>query len=173
MSTITFDGQSFIVDSRRVWLVSGAIHYPRVPHELWRDRIRAARQAGLNCIDTPVFWNLHEPRPGRFDFAGRQDLRRFVQTVGEEGMYCLLRPGPYIGAACDFGGHPAWLAAGDGVKLREAAPAYLEACARYLGAVMREVRELQLTTPTQGLPPAVPTGNVPGDAAGGYTGGGR
>ncbi|MEX1015402.1 MAG: beta-galactosidase [Phycisphaeraceae bacterium] len=173
MSTITFDGQSFIVDSRRIWLVSGAIHYPRVPRDLWRNRIRAAKQAGLNCIDTHVFWNCHEPRPGKFDFEGQRDLRRFVEIVGEEGMHCILRPGPYINGAWDFGGHPAWLTHTVDAPLRQASPAYLEACARYLGAVMEQVRDLQLTTPTEGLPPAVPTGNVPGEPAGGFVGGGR
>ncbi|MFA9480464.1 beta-galactosidase [Phycisphaerales bacterium AB-hyl4] len=173
MSTITFDSQSLIVDGRRTWLVSGAIHYARVPRELWRPRIRAAKQAGLNCIDTYVFWNLHEPQPGKFDFSGERDLRRFVEIVRDEGMYCTLRPGPFIGTGWDFAGHPAWLTTHGDLTLREASPPYLEACARYFGAVMAQVRDLQLTTPTEGLPPAVPTGNVPGDAAGGYLGGGR
>ncbi len=91
MPSITFDGQSFMVDGRRLWLASGAIHYSRVPRGLWRDRIRAARQAGLNCIETYVFWNVHEPEPGRFVFEGDADLRAFVAMIGEEGMWCILR----------------------------------------------------------------------------------
>ena len=58
MATISYNGQSFIIDGRSVWLVSGAVHYARTPRELWRSRIRAAKQAGLNCIETYVFWNL-------------------------------------------------------------------------------------------------------------------
>ncbi len=171
MASITYDGQSFIVDGRRIWLVSGAIHYPRTPHQLWRQRIRAAKQAGLNCIETYVFWNLHEPEPGRFDFAGDLDLRRFVEIVGEEGMYCILRPGPYVCAEWDAGGLPAWLTARKDVRLRQAGAVYLEACARYLGAVMGQVRDLQLTVPGHGAVVGPATHNVPGAAAGGYAGG--
>lgn len=178
MSTTTFDGQSFIIDGRRIWLVSGAIHYPRVPRALWGDRIRAAKQAGLNCIETYVFWNAHEPEPGRFVFEDNLDLRAFVQMVAEEGMWCILRPGPYVCAEWDFGGLPPWLGRITGsdeppVKLRQSDPRFLEACARYLGAVMRQVRDLQVTTPTEGLPVSPGVGNVPGRPAGGFTGGGR
>ncbi|MCE9590803.1 MAG: beta-galactosidase [Planctomycetes bacterium] len=145
MPNISYDAQSFLIDGRRVWLVSGAIHFARVPRELWRRRIRAAKQAGLNCIETYVFWNAHEPRPGVFTFEGDLDLRAFVQTVHEEGMYCILRPGPYTCAEWDFGGLPAWLHRIEGMKLREANGPFLEACARYLTAVMEQVKGLQVT----------------------------
>jgi hypothetical protein len=145
MPNITFDPQSFIVDGQRIWLVSGSIHYPRVPHELWRSRIRAAKQAGLNCIDTCVFWNVHEPQPGRFRFDGDADLRRFVELIGAERMYCILRPGPYVGAEWDFGGLPAWLAEVPDIAYRQANPAFLQSAARYLDAVLNQMRDLQVT----------------------------
>lgn len=185
MPSISYDGQSFSIDGRRIWLVSGAIHYPRVPHELWRDRIRAAKQAGLNTIETYCFWNAHESEPGRFDFEGDLDVRRFVQTVGEEGMYCILRPGPYVCAEWDFGGLPAWLqrikpGRGEGpVRLRQNHPAFLEASARYLGAIMGQVADLQITRPKMGgggggaaaaVAAKGPQQNAPGEAAGGYAG---
>lgn len=147
MASISFDGQSFAVEGRRTWLVSGAIHYPRTPRALWADRLRAARQAGLNCIETYAFWNVHEPQPGRFNFEGDADLRAFVKLVGEMGMYCILRPGPYICAEWDFGGLPAWLHRIDGMALRQASGPYLEACSRYLSAVMAQVKDLQITAP--------------------------
>lgn len=168
MSTVSFDHQSFLVDGRRTWLVSGAIHYPRIPRELWRSRIRAAKQAGLNCISTYVFWNAHEPEPGHFNFDGNLDLRAFVKMVGEEGLYCWLRPGPFVGAEWDMGGMPPWLLRQEGMKLREATPAFMEASARYLGAVMGQVRDLQITIPLRGPAPAAPEGNLPGEAAGGF-----
>lgn len=169
MASISYDGQSFTVDGRRIWLVSGAIHYLRTPHQLWRRRIRAAKEAGLNCIETYVFWNAHEPTPGHFDFEGDLDLRRFVQIVGEEGMWCIVRPGPYVCAEWDFGGLPPWLHNIEGIKLRQSHPAFLEACARYTCAVMEQVRDLQVTaTSTPGSDRG--NGNAPGDAAGGYAG---
>ena len=180
MPSISYDGQSFAIDGRRIWLVSGAIHYPRVPHELWRDRIRAAKQAGLNTIETYCFWNAHEPEPGQFDFTGDLDLKRFVQTIGEEGMYCILRPGPYVCAEWDNGGLPAWLhrvvvGKGDGpMRIRQDHPAFLEASARYLGAIMGQVADLQITRPGGNAAGAGgakgPQQNTPGGAGGGYTG---
>jgi hypothetical protein len=139
-----------MLDGRRIWLVSGSIQYARIPHELWEQRIHAAKLAGLNTIETPVFWNRHEPRPGSFDFKGDNDLRRFVQLIGAAGMYCILRPGPFIGQQWDFGGLPPWISGVKGVKLRVANGPFLEACSRYLTAVSGQVRDLQATA--QGKP---------------------
>ena len=150
MANFSYDGQSFIIDGRRIWLVSGSIHYPRVPHQLWLSRIRAAKQAGLNCISTFAFWNIHEPAPNKFNFEADADLRKFIELIGNEGMYCILRPGPYIGANWDMGGLPAWLNNIEGVRLREGNGPFLEACARYLGAVMGQVRDLQVTASSNG-----------------------
>lgn len=157
MATIRYDGQSLIVDERRIWIVSAALHYPRIPHELWRDRIRAAKQAGCNAIETYVFWNFHEMAPGKFDFTGDRDLRAFVQAIADEQMYCILRPGPYVCAEWDAGGHPAWLwrlelGTNDVLKFREFNGPYLQAAERYLAAVMGQVADLQITRggPTPG-----------------------
>lgn len=163
MSTISFDGQSLLIDGKRTWMISGAIHYPRVPRALWADRLRAAKQAGLNCIETYVFWNLHEPRPGVFDFQGQNDLRAFVQLVGQMGLYCIVRPGPYVCAEWDAGGFPSWLHRVEGAsQLRYANPAFLEACARYYGAVMEQIRDLQVTAPHRSSAAAGVVGNVGG-----------
>lgn len=174
MPTISYDGQSFSIDGRRTWLVSGAIHYTRIPRELWRDRIRAAKQAGLNCIETYVFWNAHEPQPGAFDFTGDLDLRAFIEMIGEEGMFAIIRPGPYICAEWDFGGYPAWLHRQavenkqKHLRLRQMSQPVLEACSRYMRAVMEQIRELQVTTPREGRRVPSPIGQGPGVAAGGY-----
>jgi len=172
MASISFDGQCLSIDGRRVWLVSGAIHYTRTPHQLWRQRIRAAKQAGLNCIETYVFWNAHEKQPGEFDFTGGLDLRRFVQTVGEEGLFCILRPGPYICAEWDYGGLPAYLNTLDGIKLRQANGPFLEASARYIGEVMEQVGDLQVSSTTASNQPkqadalAPDTGGYQGEGGG-------
>lgn len=146
MPSITYDAQSFSIDSRRIWLVSAAIHYPRTPRQLWRSRIRAAKQAGCNCIETYVFWNVHEPQPGRFVFDGDADLRRFIEIVGEEGLHAIVRPGPYVCSEWDFGGLPPWLSTIEGIKLRQSHPAFLQATARYLDAVMKQIADLQVTS---------------------------
>ena len=152
-----------MVDGRRIWLVSGSIHYARVPRALWPARIAAARNAGLNCVCTDVFWNVHEPQLGEFYFDGEADLRHFIQLIGRAGLYCILRPGPYVGGGWDFGGLPPWLTTLPRVLLRQAtreAPGFLEATARYFGALMDQVSDLQLTSP------------VPPDASSDMPGGG-
>ena len=146
MANISYDRQSFSIDHRRVWLVSGAMHFQRTPRGLWRKRIRAAKQAGLNCIETCVFWNAHETAPGEFDFTGERDLRTFIKTVGEEGLFCIVRPGPYMCGEWDFGGLPARLNDIEGIKLRQANGPYLEACAQYIREVMLQIKDLQVTS---------------------------
>jgi len=152
MPSVTFDGRSFMLDGRRIWLVSGSIHYARVPRPLWKDRIHAAKLAGLNTIEVPVFWSRHEPLPGKFDFTGDNDLRHFVELIGEAGLYCILRPGPFIGLDADFGGLPSWLASVGDLVYRAANPPFLEASSRYLAAVAEQVRSLQVTSPGKGGP---------------------
>lgn len=147
MAAMTFDGQSFMLDGRRVWLVSGSLNYTRVPRAYWADRVAAAKNAGLNCIETSVIWARHEPRHGHFDFTGENDLRHFVQLVGQAGMYVILRPGPFVDAGWDMGGLPPWLLTSETIKLRTANQAFLEACSRYITAVAEQLRDLQVNSP--------------------------
>jgi len=155
MPDISYDGRGFLIDSRRVWLVSGSVPYARTPRGLWRDRIRAAKQAGLNCIESRVFWNAHEREPGQFDFEGDLDLRAFIQMVADEGLYCILRPGPFVGGGWDFGGLPAYLHGvedrkANKVRYRQNEPQFMEAVDRYFRAVMAQVGDLQVTNPDGG-----------------------
>lgn len=34
---------------------------------MWPSLIRKAKEGGLDVIQTYVFWNLHEPQPGKVD----------------------------------------------------------------------------------------------------------
>lgn len=154
MASITYDGQSFMIDGRRIWLASGSIHYTRVPRAQWADRIGAAKHAGLNTVEVPIVWARHEPRQGQFDFQGENDLRHFVQLVQKAGMFVWLRAGPYIDAAWDMGGLPPWLLglaqAQGGIRLRSNQAAFLDASSRYITALAGQLRDLQLTSPSKG-----------------------
>lgn len=142
-----------MIDGRRLWLVSGRIPYARVPRSQWADRILLAKHAGLNTIETPVFWNRHETRPGRFDFTGENDLRHFVDLIGKAGLHCVLSIGPSIGSEWDFGGLPAYLREkAEGPRLRTNDPQFLESCSRYISAVAEQVRGWQITAPGTGGP---------------------
>jgi beta-galactosidase len=142
--TFIVGGTSFVYDGRPVQILSGEMHYPRIPRAYWRDRMRKARAMGLNTISTYVFWNLHEPRPGQWDFSGNLDVAAFVKTAQEEGLHVILRPGPYVCAEWDLGGYPAWLLADRTLILRSTDPRFMAASAAYLRQVGRQLAALQV-----------------------------
>jgi beta-galactosidase len=121
---IDFDGRGFLVNGKRTFLVSGSLHYSRVPRALWRDRILRMKRAGFNTVQTYAFWNFHEPREGKWDFAGDKNLDAFLKLIHEMGMYAVVRPGPYVCAEWDSGGYPVWLRFKPGVRVREDNPEF-------------------------------------------------
>jgi beta-galactosidase len=142
---VTIEGDHFVRDGKPYQIISGAIHYPRVPREYWRDRLRKARAMGLNTVETYVFWNLHEPQPGKFDFNGQLDVAAFIRTAQEEGLNVILRPGPYVCAEWEAGGFPAWLFADPALQVRTGDPKYLAAADQYLMRVGKELAGLQVS----------------------------
>ncbi|MFI1720163.1 beta-galactosidase family protein [Streptomyces sp. NPDC020489] len=107
MSEFTVGDTDFLLDGRPVRLLSGALHYFRVHEAQWGHRLAMLRAMGLNCVETYVPWNLHEPRPGAYDDVGA--LGRFLDAAREAGLWAIVRPGPYICAEWENGGLPHWL----------------------------------------------------------------
>lgn len=130
---------SFQLNGKEIQLICGEMHYTRIPREYWRDRLKRARAMGLNTISTYVFWNFHERKPGIFDFKGQADLSHFIKLAQEEGLYILLRPGPYVCAEWDFGGYPYWLLNEKGMIYRSQDEAFLKACNRYIQRLGKEL----------------------------------
>src|SRR3954452_9261038 len=126
---------AFLLDGKPFQMISGEMHYPRVPREAWRARMKMARAMGLNTIGTYVFWNLHEPQKGQYDFSGNNDIAAFVKTAQEEGLWVILRPSPYVCAEWDFGGYPYWLQKEDGLVVRSKETKYLQEYRDYIMAV--------------------------------------
>src|SRR3954464_1510542 len=143
--TFSHDATNFLLDNQPFHIRSGEMHYFRVPRPYWQDRLLKARAMGLNTICTYMPWNLHEPRPGEFDFANMLDVRAFLEMVHELGLWAILRPGPYICAEWDFGGLPSWLLADDNLRVRCTDAAYLAATQRYIERVSRELSPLTCT----------------------------
>ncbi|KAK4722997.1 hypothetical protein R3W88_013230 [Solanum pinnatisectum] len=115
---VTYDKKAIIINGQRRILLSGSIHYPRSTPEMWEDLINKAKDANLDVIETYVFWNVHEPSPGNYNFDGRYDLVRFIKTVQKAGLYAHLRIGPYVCAEWNFGGFPVWLKYVPGISFR-------------------------------------------------------
>jgi beta-galactosidase len=107
--TFTVEGDHFLLNGKPYQVIAGEMHYARIPREYWQHRIQMAKAMGLNTIATYVFWNVHEPKPGAYDFSGQYDLAAFIRAIQAEGLNVLLRAGPYSCAEWEFGGFPAWL----------------------------------------------------------------
>ena len=64
---------------------------------------------GLNTITAYVFWNVHEETPGTYTFDGDANVAEFIREAQAEGLYVILRPGPYVCAEWELGGLPSRL----------------------------------------------------------------
>ncbi len=137
-------GDQFVLDGKPFVIRSGEMHYPRIPREAWRDRLAKLRAMGLNTVTTYVFWNVHEAQPGVFDFTGDRDLASFLRIAQEEGLWVILRPGPYVCAEWEFGGLPSWLLKERSMKVRSSDPRFVEAAKRYILRVGEETRDLMV-----------------------------
>ena len=145
------EGKQFVLNGKPFQILSGEIEYARVPRADWSDRLRKVRAMGLNTVTVYVFWNLHEMQPGDFDFSGQNDVAEFVREAQREGLYVVLRPGPYVCAEWDLGGYPAWLLKDSepadpttpAVLLRSSQPEYLAAARRWMLRLGQELAPLQ------------------------------
>jgi len=137
------DGK-FLLNGKPFQVISGEMHYARIPRAYWRDRLRMAKAMGLNAVTTYVFWNAHEPRPGVYDFSGNLDIAEFIREAQQEGLYVILRPGPYSCAEWEFGGFPAWLLKDPSMVVRSTNPQFLAAARAWLLRLGKETAPLQI-----------------------------
>ncbi|MEU5483633.1 glycoside hydrolase family 35 protein [Streptomyces mirabilis] len=138
MSEFTVGDTDFLLDGRPVRLLSGALHYFRVHEGQWGHRLGMLRAMGLNCVETYVPWNLHEPRPG--EYRDVQALGRFLDAVREAGLWAIVRPGPYICAEWENGGLPHWLTG----RLRTRDEEYVGHVERWFHQVLHEIVPRQI-----------------------------
>jgi beta-galactosidase len=137
-------GGQFALDGKPFRVISGEMHYPRIPRAYWRQRFKMAKALGLNTITTYVFWNEHEVRPGEYDFSGNKDVAEFIREAQQEGLYVILRPGPYVCAEWEFGGYPAWLLKDHATVVRTSDPKFMEPVARWIARLGKELAPLQI-----------------------------
>ncbi|MFJ6751816.1 beta-galactosidase family protein [Streptomyces sp. NPDC091266] len=136
--------RDFVLDGRPVRLLSGALHYFRVHEAQWDHRLAMLRAMGLNCVETYVPWNLHEPRPGAFDDP--EALGRFLDAAHAAGLWAIVRPGPYICAEWENGGLPEWLTGPLGRRVRTRDAEYLRAVGAWFARLMPQVVARQCDT---------------------------
>lgn len=144
MSKVEFKEKTIRINGEKVQIISGAIHYFRVPRELWRDRLEKLKMCGLNCLETYMCWNLHEQQEGVFDFEGMLDFEAYIQLAHELGLYVIVRPGPFICAEWENGGFPGWLMVKEGIRFRCMNKPYLDAVKNYYHVIMPKIAALQI-----------------------------
>ena len=136
---------NFMLDNKPMQILSGEMHYVRIPHQYWHHRLKMLKAMGLNTVATYVFWNAHETEPGKWDFEGDKNLSGFIKAAAEEGLFVILRPGPYACAEWEFGGYPWWLLNQKGIELRRDNPVFLKFTEAYINRLHKEIGNLQVT----------------------------
>ena len=94
--TVGINDNDFLIDGKPIQIISGEMHYPRVPKAYWRDRMKRMKAMGCNTLCTYIFWNMHEPKPGEWDFSGNLDIAEYCRIAQEEGLWVIVRPGPEV-----------------------------------------------------------------------------
>ena len=124
--TFTTGNKTFLLNGKPFVVKAAEVHYPRIPRAYWDHRIKMCKALGMNTMCIYVFWNIHEQKEGQFDFTGNNDVAEFCRIAQKNGMYVIVRPGPYVCAEWEMGGLPWWLLKKKDIKLRERDPYFME-----------------------------------------------
>jgi beta-galactosidase len=143
--TFAIGTNDFLLDGQPFRIQCGEMHAARVPREYWRNRLKMAKAMGLNTVCAYLFWNQIEQRPGKFDWSGQADAAEFCRIAQEEGLWVILRPGPYSCAEWEEGGLPWWLLKDANIRLRTTDPDFINPAKDYLREVGKELGPLQIT----------------------------
>lgn len=142
---ISWDQYSLMIDGKRQLIWAAEFQPFRLPSPgLWRDVLQKYKAMGLNGVSLYFAWGYHSPHPGHYDFTGIRNIERLLQIAKEEGLYVMVRPGPYVNAELSLGGYPGWLAR-QRAEARTDAAEYQNATAEWLTQVNAIVSRYQLT----------------------------
>lgn len=137
--------EDFLLDGEAIKIISGAIHYFRIPKSQWETSLYNLKALGANTVETYIPWNIHEPSEGKFDFSDRQDIVAFVKLAQKLGLLVILRPSAYICAEWEFGGLPAWLLKNPNIRLRTTDTSFMEKVDKYFSVLLPKLLSLQIS----------------------------
>lgn len=143
MSQVKFENGCIQIAGKRMQIISGVVHFFRLPRASWRDRLEKAAAMGCNCIESYIFWNLTEPEKGRFRLEDNLDFEAFFRMAGELGLHVIVRPGPYTCSECDNGGLPWWLMNHPEMEVRRSNKPFLDAVRSYWSVILPKIAALQ------------------------------
>ena len=124
--TFTIGDKTFLLNGQPFVVKAAEVHYPRIPRPYWEHRIQMCKSLGMNAVCIYIFWNIHEQQEGQFNFTDNNDIAEFCRIAQKNGMYVIVRPGPYVCAEWEMGGLPWWLLKKKDIKLRERDPYFME-----------------------------------------------
>lgn len=143
--TFEVGNKTFLLNGKPFIVKAAEVHYPRIPRPYWEHRIKMCKALGMNTICIYIFWNIHEQKPGEFDFTGNNDIAAFCRLAQKHGMYVIVRPGPYVCAEWEMGGLPWWLLQKKDIRLREKDPYFMERVEIFEKEVGKQLADLQLS----------------------------
>lgn len=140
----TVGHQTFLLNGQPFVVKAAELHYPRIPQAYWEHRIKMCKALGMNTLCLYVFWNIHEPVEGQYNFTGQNDVAAFCRLAQKHGMYVIVRPGPYVCAEWEMGGLPWWLLKKKDIRLREKDPYFMDRVSRFEQQVGRQLAPLTI-----------------------------
>lgn len=142
--TFTTGNKTFLLNGKPFVVKAAELHYPRIPRPYWEHRIKMCKALGMNTVCLYVFWNIHEQREDQFDFTGQNDIAEFCRLAQKNGMYVIVRPGPYVCAEWEMGGLPWWLLKKKDIRLREQDPYFMERVEKFMAKVGEQLAPLTI-----------------------------
>ncbi|MGA9659830.1 MAG: beta-galactosidase, partial [Asticcacaulis sp.] len=143
--TITWDKHSLIIDGKREMIWAAEFHPFRLPSpSLWRDILQKMKATGYNTVNYYIDWGYQTSRPNQYDFSGIRDMERAIEMAEEEGLYIIIRPGPYVNAELTMGGFPGYLARQQAIA-RTDDPEYLKSTDEWSTQLNAIVKRHQIT----------------------------
>ncbi len=143
--TFAIGPDDFLLDGKAFVIRCGEMHFTRVPREYWRHRLQLVKSLGMNSVCAYLFWNYHEFEQGKYDWSGQADIVEFCRIAQQEGLWVVLRPGPYVCAEWDGGGLPWWLLKNEKIKMRTQDPDFMKAATSWFKEVGRVLAPMQIT----------------------------
>jgi beta-galactosidase len=143
--TFVVGTNDFLLDGQRLQIRCAEMHFARVPREYWQHRLKLCKAMGMNSVCAYLFWNYHEWDQGKFNWSGQADAAEFCRLAQQEGLWVVLRPGPYVCAEWEMGGLPWWLLKNEGIQLRTRDAKFLEASRAWFKEVGRVLGPLQVS----------------------------
>ena len=142
--SFTIGDKTFLLNGKPFVVKAAEVHYPRIPRAYWEQRIQMCKALGMNTLCIYIFWNIHEQKMDEFNFTDNNDIRAFVKLAQKNGMYVIVRPGPYVCAEWEMGGLPWWLLKKKDIRLREKDPFFMERLEKFEAKVGEQLGDLTI-----------------------------